>query len=131
MEPIVAQKAVIKVGEKYLLLHRSESEKAFPGLWDFPGGKVEKDEELLASLIREVREETSLAINSTGVVYEYEASLQDRPVRFVLHEVVVIAGDPTHVVIGAEHSEFRLATKEEIMQLSTMPYMKSYLESLS
>ena len=68
---ILAQKAVIKQGDKFLILHRASDEKAFPELWDFPGGKLEDGEVPLESLKREVREETQLEIEPGEVLGTY------------------------------------------------------------
>jgi len=68
--------AIIHKDGKYLITKRSDDEKAFPGLWTVPGGKVEvvdylntpkttKDVwygALANTLIREVKEEVDLEI---------------------------------------------------------------------
>lgn len=50
---------VIDENEKMLVINRTKSD--WPGL-TFPGGHLEKNETLLESVIREVKEETGLAI---------------------------------------------------------------------
>jgi len=55
--------AVIFKKEKeieYLLLHYPSSVKSVKDYWDFPKGHIEKDEEELDTLKREVEEETGL-----------------------------------------------------------------------
>jgi mutator protein MutT len=126
-EQIIAQKAVIKKDGKFLILRRTENETAFPGLWDFPGGKLEHGEDAIQSLAREVKEETGLAIQIKNAEGTYKSNLNDRPVKFVVYAVNVVSGDPEHVVLSEEHSEFRLATTEEILKLKTMPYLPKYL----
>jgi len=67
---------------KYLICKRSENEKAFPGKWCVPGGKVEKNDFINMprdtqdhwldifekTLIREILEETKLKIKNIGYV---------------------------------------------------------------
>ncbi len=74
----VAATAIIVKDGKYLIVKRSEKEKAFPGLWTVPGGKLElndyskkpKDTEdcwynIFENLIkREVMEETKLNVKN-------------------------------------------------------------------
>jgi 8-oxo-dGTP diphosphatase len=124
---IIAQKAVIKKGDRFLILLRAKNETAFPELWDFPGGKLETGEDPLQSLAREVKEETGLTVRAKNVEGSYESELNGAPVKFTIYAVDILSGDPEHIVIGEEHSEYRLATAEEIQNLKTMPYMKNYL----
>ncbi len=83
---VVTTGIVIKDG-RYLITKRSENEKAFPGLWTVPGGKLTKDDYinepkhtadhwynvLENDLKREVKEETGLDIKNirylTSLVY--------------------------------------------------------------
>lgn len=66
------QKAVIKQGEKYLIGLRSENAKYFPLHWDFPGGKLEPDEEPFEGIAREVKEETNLDVKPVEIIGVYE-----------------------------------------------------------
>jgi len=58
----VPQKALIEQNGKILIVKRSEKTKSYPGHWDFPGGKLEHGENFDQSLVREVKEETSMGI---------------------------------------------------------------------
>ena len=54
--------ALIKYGDKVLIAKRNDNQM-LGGLWEFPGGKVEANESIQDTVIREVREELSLDIN--------------------------------------------------------------------
>jgi 8-oxo-dGTP pyrophosphatase MutT (NUDIX family) len=56
----VGVKAVLRRGDRVLLLRRSPEAPQFAGLWDLPGGSVEEGESLEDALVREVHEETGL-----------------------------------------------------------------------
>ena len=58
---ICVAKAVIENNGKYLLLKINPNEKFFSGQWNLLGGKV-NNETAEESLIREVKEETSLDV---------------------------------------------------------------------
>ncbi len=45
----------------YLLLHRSNDEKVYPGLWQFVTGSIDPNETAIAAALRELNEETGLA----------------------------------------------------------------------
>ena len=65
---IVAVKAWVKKGDRYLLARRSMEELHMPGAWSLPGGKVENDEDtidiLQKTLKREIFEEVGLEITN-------------------------------------------------------------------
>src|SRR3989338_6946509 len=66
------QKAVVKNGDKYLIGLRSENAKYFPLHWDFPGGKLEPNEDPFDGIKREVKEETDLDIKPLVILGVYE-----------------------------------------------------------
>jgi 8-oxo-dGTP diphosphatase len=59
---LVAACALIDADGRVLIAQRPEG-KPMAGLWEFPGGKVEGDERLETCLIRELREELSIAVS--------------------------------------------------------------------
>jgi mutator protein MutT len=58
----IAVKAVIVKAGRILLIKRSHHDTHKPGVWEFPGGRLEPGEDPLKGLIREVKEETGLII---------------------------------------------------------------------
>ncbi len=59
---IVAITAIVKFGDKFLILKRNPHEIAYPGKWTVPGGKMERGEIVMDALKREIKEETGLEI---------------------------------------------------------------------
>ncbi len=53
--------SLIKHKNKFLITRRANT-KFLSGLWEFPGGKIEKSETARQAIIREVKEETNLVI---------------------------------------------------------------------
>ena len=51
-----------------LLAHRSPNKRAYPGVWDLPGGVVEAGESELEALSRELREELGITMAMTSVL---------------------------------------------------------------
>jgi 8-oxo-dGTP diphosphatase len=54
--PLLVTAAVIFDGDKVLITRRPD-DKRHPGLWEFPGGKVDPGESPEEALCREIREE--------------------------------------------------------------------------
>jgi 8-oxo-dGTP diphosphatase len=54
--------------EGRVLLQRRPSGGAMPGLWEFPGGKIEAGEVPEAALVRELREELSIEADPASLV---------------------------------------------------------------
>ena len=53
--------------QRCLLVRRSASNHSFVGCWEWPGGKVDDGEDFATALLREVSEETDLAVEITGL----------------------------------------------------------------
>lgn len=70
MRTNVVQKAVVfsEQGD-VLMLRRSKTDIRRPLQWDLPGGLHEEGEELLASVMREIKEETGLRAYNPSPVY--------------------------------------------------------------
>ncbi|KAH3915508.1 hypothetical protein HBI56_149330 [Parastagonospora nodorum] len=104
---------------KMLLVQRAADERAFPDMWEVPGGKVDDtDETLLHAAVRELKEETGLvATRVCGKAAEFtfeDGKPGRRPViwlKLIFHmevEKLDITLDPV------EHQRYLFATKEEI-----------------
>lgn len=59
---LVAACALIDPDKRILIAQRPEG-KSMAGLWEFPGGKVEKGESPEKTVVREMREELGVTIN--------------------------------------------------------------------
>ena len=60
---LVAAAALVDVDGRVLVQQRPEG-KAMAGLWEFPGGKVEGNESLEQTLIRELKEELDIDVTA-------------------------------------------------------------------
>ena len=58
----LAVKSFIVNDNKLLIIKRTNDDIQKPGIWEIPGGRIDKKEDLIKGLIREVKEETNLDI---------------------------------------------------------------------
>jgi 8-oxo-dGTP diphosphatase len=55
---------LIDTDDRFMIVKRSSDAEKYPNEWDFPGGHIHEDEDEIAGLKREVKEETALDIAS-------------------------------------------------------------------
>jgi len=89
-DPKVAVGTVIVTAEDQIVLVRRAIEPGY-GLWVFPGGYVDRGEEITVAAIREAREESGLDVRLDGLINIY--SYPGRPTVVVVYRASVIAGD--------------------------------------
>lgn len=72
---------ILKKKERFLICSRPKG-KEFAGWYEFPGGKVEKNEYLIESLKRELLEELSIKLNTKNMIFlqSYEIKRQNKKI---------------------------------------------------
>ena len=121
-------RGVLQDGEgRFLLMQRSSKSKGWPGKWEFPGGKVDRGEELTAALIREWKEETGLSVIPVACldVFDWEAA----EVNF-LYFVFRVRAKSFKVRKSAEHDDLGWFTASEMKKLDVAPALKRVVEKL-
>ena len=105
-----------------LLIQRGKPPRL--GQWSIPGGHVEWGESLRDALIREVREETGMAIEPLGLAGFRETIVRDPENRVERHFVILpfaarwVAGEPC---LNEELSEACWIELAEVAALPTTP----------
>jgi len=122
----VIQKAVLKREGKYLILKREPNTKVYPNTWDFPGGRLELLESLSDGLEREVREETGLGIKISNPIFTFSEVINEIPLVFIVYSCQIEGEE--RINLSEEHTEYRWASKEEILKLDIEKFLRAYLE---
>jgi ADP-ribose pyrophosphatase YjhB (NUDIX family) len=108
LDPKVAVGTIITTAESRLVLVRRAIEPGY-GLWVFPGGFVDRGEELQTAARREAREESGLEVRLDRLVNVY--SYSDAAVIIVVYAATAVGGD---LCSDEECLEARLFRAEEI-----------------
>ena len=123
MTEVVA--ALVWDGDRFLACQRPAN-KARALLWEFVGGKVEKNETKEAALIRECKEELDVTIEVEDVFMEVTHEYPDLTVHLTLFHAKIAEGTPRKL----EHNDIRWITVEEIDSLPFCPADVEILEEL-
>ena len=117
--PKVVAAIILDKKGRILVSQRSLNSKLYPGKWQVPGGKVEKGENHLDALKREVKEETDLEIISIN-------NLLIRWFDVAIYQVEVVGEakvmEPTKVNTNWEYMEV-----EELQKKDTTPTLSELL----
>ena len=113
--------AVIRRGERYLVARRPVR-KRHGGLWEFPGGKVERGETTAEALQRELREELDVELDSIG---RSLFSISDPGSAFRIEFIeVAIRGQPRCV----EHESLAWVSALELRGMALAPSDRGFVE---
>lgn len=120
--------AVIYIGKKILVTQRSEKMK-LPLKWEFPGGKLEKDEKEIDCIKRELKEELNIEVRVikklTNSIYDYSTF----QINLIPYVVEYVSGE----IILAEHASYKLLEKGSLNTLdwaeADLPIIKELLNS--
>lgn len=99
---------VIYKENKFLIAQRN-LKKAQGGLWEFPGGKVEKGETYEQALIREIKEEFNADIEIKEYIGENIHHYPEKDIKLTFYKAKLI-GNKIELI---EHENYKWITKEE------------------
>jgi 8-oxo-dGTP diphosphatase len=86
--------AVIRGADGRILLARRADQQHQGGLWEFPGGKVEAGETVLAALRRELQEELGITVTSARPLIKVQHDYPDKHILLDVWEVSAFSGEP-------------------------------------
>jgi mutator protein MutT len=91
---IVAAAVIRRVDDGRILISRRPRATHLGGLWEFPGGKVERGESLEDALVREVEEELGVKISVGKRILEQMHTYANRRVHLHFFECRIVGGEP-------------------------------------
>ena len=103
-------KTLAQSENNHILIARRADHLHQGGLWEFPGGKVEKGETHHQSLVRELQEEINITITSASPMMQISHDYIDKSVTLDIWKVIEFEGNPE----GAEGQEIRWVSMDEL-----------------
>jgi 8-oxo-dGTP diphosphatase len=107
---------------QFVILKRTPDSHSRPNDWDFPGGNVLFGELHQQSLLREVKEETQMAIKDLKPVQVKTDFNFDQQIYFIFvgHQAVA---NSTKVRLSQEHTEYKWVTLPEFNALKPADFL--------
>ena len=104
--------AIIENNDGDILIAKRSLKKAQGGLWEFPGGKIEKNESADDAIKREIKEELNIDIEINKWLIEKKYEYPERTINLILCSAKWIAGDLNLF----EHEDSKWIKKEDIFK---------------
>lgn len=109
--------ALIENNDKVLLARRSTGDINVLGKWEFPGGKVERDENEFDAIEREIKEEFDLTIKANDFITNNVCEYPTKVVDLRLYKCDYVSGEfNLH-----DHSEYKWVNKDELLDYDLAP----------
>lgn len=110
--------AIIENEQNEILCALRAPEMSIPNMWEFPGGKVEANEDIYSALEREIDEELDCKIETSKEVFNdnvhaYETFI----INLISIKCKVVGGKPT----PSEHSKLIWLRRENLDSLKWAP----------
>jgi 8-oxo-dGTP diphosphatase len=123
--------ALVRDG-RVLLVHRSPDRRAYPDVWDLPGGHVDPGETPLAALAREMHEELGVRIATGSAVRlcRLEAGRADDPIRLTAWLVGRWQGTPANTA-PEEHDDIGWFRAQQLPPLAHEPVARALMRALA
>ena len=108
--------AVIKKNNLYFIAQRNRN-KHFAYYWEFPGGKVDKQETFENALKREIKEELSINIR----VFNHIASEKHKDEKIDVNVHYFLCEPLNKNIILSEHEDMKWLQKNDLTQFKMAP----------
>lgn len=109
--------AVIENEYEEILCALRSSTMTMPNMWEFPGGKVEADEELHTAIQREIQEELGCRIEPDELHNEYIHEYEAFNIQLITIKCRLVDGTP----VPREHAKLLWLRREHLTSLVWAP----------
>ena len=120
--------------KKFLIMQRSKSDSWMPLRWEFPGGKLNKGQDINNATEREALEETGLLVFPIDRVVYFESYIVPEGKHKGETFICLIGLSKTlteNVKLSAEHDDFRWVDIAEALEMDLVEESKKAIISLN
>ena len=110
--------------KKKILVAKNRANHTYPNKWEFPGGKVEPNEELFEAIKREIMEELSLEVSPLLILKSIEVDGRNSTFELI---PIVCHTNSTHFKLH-QHAQAEWVTKEELYTIDFAASDRELLE---
>ena len=127
MPPLIQVTACVIEKEGRYLITQRKKESHLGHLWEFPGGKIEKDESVEACGIRECQEELGIVVRPIKILEEISHRYPEVEVHLYFLQCEWIEGKPQ----ALDCADFAWVRPEELKNYAFPAADKKLIQSLS
>lgn len=109
--------AIIENDQNEILCALRSPQMAMPNLWEFPGGKVEKNEDIYSALVREIKEELNCKIETVDFFHDNTHEYDTFMINLIAIKCRIVDGSP----LPSEHSTLIWLKRENLESLKWAP----------
>lgn len=120
---VLVLRAIIINRNKLLLVKRNKFERYEPEKWEFPGGKLERFQNIYEAIVDEVDQETGLKIEIESKIAFVDGHINDAgsPYRDLPYVVIFflskLINDSQKIKLSHEHDEFEWVETAEALSM--------------
>ncbi len=112
------------VKNKKVLIAQRDEKKDMPLKWEFPGGKLQEEEQYDEALVREFNEEFEIKIE---VIKEIGGAEVNHNNKVLIVMFFLIDGDPDQIKLK-HHKEYKFASLNELQNFDLCEADKSFVD---
>ena len=107
--------------EKRVLLIKNERDE-----WDLPGGKIEKNDDVIETLVREVKEELNLTIDNYNILQAKKHLFRKQEIIVIVYYSKITKEEP--IRLSFENIDYNFFSYDELNQLKLTPWAMDSLD---
>jgi 8-oxo-dGTP pyrophosphatase MutT (NUDIX family) len=116
----VSVKSILIDDQRVLLIKNERDE------WDLPGGKIEKNYNVIETLIKEVKEELNITIDNYNILQVQKYLFRKQEIIVVTYFSEITNEDP--IILSFENIDYQFFSYDKLNELKLTPWAKGSLD---